>query len=424
MNIYDVLFSAIFNMMSIYINIRIIKLFLPAKITKETITIPIYAGVWLFNWAVYFVFNIQNLTTISLFVGLMIATCVIFEGGAGKKLAVVAISMASCIITENIVWEMCNRGLLPVESEAVGCLCSVVLEFLIILTIEKYIHLDRYTRLPTVSYLNVILMAVGSIILSEIISIPESSNDVIMFGLGIICFMNVSTYFMYEKMSETYRQNMKNAAMEKQIEMYAKQFEIIGQARDNLRALRHDMKNHVSLINTYLQNQEYKEACEYAAKLCESVDVAAEYIKTGNIGVDSILNYNLERCEKDIGCKAEITVDVPNQPFMPDFDLNIILGNLLDNSLEALRKAEKKYLSIELKFSKGALYISIYNSYNGKLRKKSQRFLSSKEDADHHGIGLANVERIVKKYDGIMKIKHEGEIFGVDIIIYVGGVQM
>lgn len=424
MTVYDALFSLIFNMLSIYINIRVIKLFLPAKITKDTITIPIYAGVWLFNWLVYYFINIQNLTTISLFVGLMIATCVIFEGGIGKKLAVVAISMASCIITENVVWEMCNRGLLPVESEVVGCLCSVVLEFLIILVIEKSIRLDRYAKLPRSSYLNVILMAVGSVILSEIIVVPERSNDIIMFGLGIICLLNISTYYIYEKISESYCQNLKNAAMQKQIEMYAKQFEIIAQTQDNLKAVRHDMKNHISLINTYLQNQEYKKAGEYAQKLCESVDTANEYVRTGNIEVDSILNYKLERIDKDIGCQTKIEVDVPNQPFIPDFDLNIILGNLLDNAMEALGKAEKKYLSIELKFSKGALYISIYNSYNGYLCKKNRRILSSKEDIDSHGIGLANVERIVKKYNGVMKINHEGEMFEVDIIIYVGEVQL
>lgn len=424
MRVYDILFSAIFNILSIYINIRVIKLFLPVKITNDAITFPIYSGVWLFNWLVYYFFNIQNLTTMSLFIGLIIATCVIFEGGLGKKLAVVAISMASCIITENIVWEMCNRGFLPVKSPAVGCLCSVVLEFLIILIVEKYIHLDRYTKLPRGSCLNVILMAVGSIILSEIISMPERSNDVIMLGLGMICLMNVSTYYMYEKISETYRQNMKNAAMEKQIEMYAKQFEIIGLSQDNLRAVRHDMKNHVCLIHTYLQNQEYKEACAYTASLCESVEVVTEYVKTGNIGVDSILNYKLERFDKDIGCRAEIEVDVPNRSFMSDFDLNIILGNLLDNSMEALIKTEKKYLSIELKYSKGALYISVYNSYDGKLCKRNQRILSSKENSDNHGIGLANVERIVKKYDGVLRINHDGEMFGVDIIIYVGGVQL
>lgn len=423
MRIYDALFSAAFNVFSIYAGIRMIKLFLPVKIKKAIITIPIYAGVWFCNWIIYYFINIQNLTTVSLFIGLMIVTIIIFEGNVWKKAAVVAVAMASGIIAENVVWEMCSRGLLPVESEPVGGLCSVVLELLLILIVEKYVHLDRYTKLPQSSYLNVIFLSVGSVILSEIIALPERSNDAIMLGLGIICFMNVSTYYIYEKISESYRQNLEKAAMAQQIEMYANQFEIIGQSRENLRALRHDMRNHVSLINAYLQNQEYEEACDYVKRFGETIENTKEYVKTGNVEVDSILNYKLEYIDKEIGCKPEIEVDVPGQSFMSDFDLNILLGNLLDNAMEALKRVEKKYLSIELRFAKGALYISIYNSYDGKIRRKSGRLISNKEEKENHGIGLANVERIVKKYDGVMKINCEGMVFGVDIIIYIGGVQ-
>lgn len=423
MKIYDALFSAMFNILSIYINIRVIKLFLPVKMTKRYITLPVYTGVWLCNWLLYYFFNIQNLTTLSLFVGLMIVSFIIFEGNIGKKITVVTVSIASCIIVENMVWEMCNRGLLPVESELVGGLCAVILEFLIILLIEKYVHLDRYTELPKGSFMNMILLSGGSVILSEIIALPEHSNDMVMFGLGIICLMNVSTYYIYEKISESHRQNMERAAMEQQVEMYAKQFEIIGQSQENLKALRHDMNNHITLINTYLQNKEYEVASKYAKQFSESIKSIQEYVKTGNISVDSILNYKLECIDRDVGCKPEIEVSVPDQSFMSDFDLNTLLGNLLDNAAEALRKAEDKYLSIKLVYTKGALYISIYNSFNGKIRRNNQMILSSKDDGGSHGIGLANVERIVNKYDGTMKIHCKEMIWGIDIIIYVKGVQ-
>lgn len=423
MKIYDALFSAMFNILSIYINIRVIKLFLPAKITKRYVTLPIYAGVWLCNWLLYYFLNIQNLTTLSLFVGLLIVSFVIFEGSAGKKITVVTVSTASCIIAENIVWEMCNRGLLPVESEPAGGLCAVTLEFFIILLIEKYVRFDRYTELPEGSFMNMILLSGGSVVLSEIIALPKHSDDMVMFGLGIICLMNVSTYYVYEKISESHRQNMERAAMEQQVKMYAKQFEVIGQSQENLKALRHDMNNHITLINTYLQNKEYEVASKYAEQFSESINSIQEYVRTGNISVDSILNYKLERIERDVGCKPEIEISVPDQSFMSDFDLNILLGNLLDNAAEALRKVEDKYLSIKLVYARGALYISIYNSFNGKIRRNNQMILSSKEDGGSHGIGLANVERIVNKYDGTMKIHCKEKLWGIDIIIYIKGVQ-
>lgn len=423
MTIYDALFSAMFNLLSVYINIRIIKLFLPVKIMNGFITLPVYAGAWLCNWLLYYFVNIPNLTTLSLFAGLMAIALIIFEGNMGKKVAVVALSMASCIITENVVWKMCDRGILPIENEPVAGLCAVILEFFIIILIERYVHLDRYTSLPKGSYVNMVLSSGGSVVLSEIIVLPEHSNDMAMLGLGIICLINVSTYYIYEKVSETYRQKMENAVMQQQVEMYAKQFEVIGKSQEDLKALRHDMKNHIMLINTYLQNREYEEASKYADQFSEGLENIQEYVRTGNISVDSILNYKLGRIEKDVGCKPEIEIDVPDEPFMSDFDLNILLGNLLDNAAEALKKVEDKYLSIKLVYAKGTLYISVYNSFDGRVRRSNQMVLSSKEDSGNHGIGLANVKRIVKKYDGALKIHCKEKLWGIDIIVYIKGVQ-
>lgn len=91
---------------------------------------------------------------------------------------------------------------------------------------------------------------------------------------------------------------------------------------------------------------------------------------------------------------------------------------------EALKKIENKYLNIKLVYAKGTLYISIYNSFNGRMYRNNQMILSSKKDSGNHGIGLANVERIVNKYDGTMKIQWKEKLWGIDIIIYVKGVQM
>ncbi|MBD5547365.1 MAG: GHKL domain-containing protein [Lachnospiraceae bacterium] len=422
MRIYEGLLSAIFNLFGLYVGIRVIKLFLPVKVTNKRITILAYAGVWISNWFVYYFFNTQNLTTISLFVGLMLVTFIFFDGSAGKKLISVIVSIASGAVSENVIWTISKSGIIPVENELVESLCAIVAEFLVVLVIERYIHLERYVFLPMGGYINIIVLAIGSVILSEIIVLPECSNGIIMVGLGIISLMNVSTYYIYEKISESYRQNLEKAAMKRQMKMYKRQFEIIGQSQENLKSIRHDMKNHLSLIYTYLQNHEYEEACEYVERFRENIETGKEYVKTGNVEVDSILNYKLEHIDKKIGCKPQILIDVPSQVFMIDFDLNIILGNLLDNAIEALEKVEKKYLSIEVKFFKGALYISIYNSFDGKVQYKNQRFLSGKDENEKHGIGLINVNKIVKKYDGIMKFSNKDQIFGVDIIIYVNGV--
>ena len=72
MSIYEIIFNAVFNLLGVYVGIRIIKLFLPERITNPAITLPVYAAVWLVNWLLYFFFDIENLTTFSMFIGLLL----------------------------------------------------------------------------------------------------------------------------------------------------------------------------------------------------------------------------------------------------------------------------------------------------------------------------------------------------------------
>ena len=113
------------------------------------------------------------------------------------------------------------------------------------------------------------------------------------------------------------------------------------------------------------------------------------------------------------------SIDIPSESVISEVDLNIILGNLLDNAADALAKVDKKILDIKIKYERGILYISIYNSYNGKIIvDKRGKLLTGKLEKENHGLGLESVERIVKKYNGISKISYEEHIFKIDIMLY------
>lgn len=418
MSIYEIIFNAVFNLLGVYVGIRIIKLFLPERITNPAITLPVYAAVWLVNWLLYFFFDVENLTTFSMFIGLFVAACFIFQGKITQKLLAVIISLSSGIVAENLVWIIYERHLLPFHSETTYGFLSVILEFLAILLIERLVHLDRYARLPLASYLHLIFLSIGSVVLSELVMLSNCSENLIMFGLTLLCLIVASTYYIYEKTAESYRKEIEQTTMQQQVEMYAKQFEIINTSQENLKSLRHDMKNHLSLISAYLSNNDYEKAANYTQQFLEQLNTSSEYSRTGNIEIDSILNYKLEHIQKDLNCEPQLSISVPRQSFMPDFDLNILLGNLLDNAADALKQTKEKRLNVELKYTKSTFYISVHNSFSGQLKQKNQRFLSSKKDSQAHGIGLSNVERIVQKYHGTIHYDHQDNIFGVDIILY------
>ena len=64
------------------------------------------------------------------------------------------------------------------------------------------------------------------------------------------------------------------------------------------------------------------------------------------------------------------------------------------------------------------LFINIQNSYNGTLNKRNEIYLTTKTDKTNHGIGLQNVKRVVKKYDGSIEISDKDNIFDIKIVLY------
>ncbi|MES8989573.1 ATP-binding protein, partial [Oliverpabstia intestinalis] len=99
-------------------------------------------------------------------------------------------------------------------------------------------------------------------------------------------------------------------------------------------------------------------------------------------------------------------------------DLCVILGNLLDNAIEAAENSENKEIDVRIVYVKNKLKITVKNYYTGKIKKDTGgNFISTKSDTKNHGIGLQSVTRIVDAYGGVMEVRTDHSVFQVDIII-------
>ena len=132
-----------------------------------------------------------------------------------------------------------------------------------------------------------------------------------------------------------------------------------------------------------------------------------------------MLHYKISSA-KDISVQVETSI--PEQLKVDDFDITVILGNLLDNAIEACGKLEKekKWIRISIKLVKNQLFIRMDNPYTGQLRRQGDRLLTLKADGGSHGIGLENVRRIVEKYHGLMETDTEDQVFRTKVMLYLG----
>ena len=101
------------------------------------------------------------------------------------------------------------------------------------------------------------------------------------------------------------------------------------------------------------------------------------------------------------------------------FELAVILGNIIDNAIEAARQTEVKWLSLQITADKGILFIRVSNSYCGCIKTSGNKLLTSKEDKETPGLGLDSVKDILKKHNADMKITCDKNISTVDILLYL-----
>lgn len=139
---------------------------------------------------------------------------------------------------------------------------------------------------------------------------------------------------------------------------------------------------------------------------------------TGNIVIDSIINFKYEEAYKK---KIYFNLDIKVPPNMEveDFDITIILGNLLDNAIQAVDKIEDKKINISIKYDKGRLLIKVSNKFNEYLVYNNGELVSTKKDKENHGLGIKNIKDVLDKYKGEINFSTYDSLFSVNIILYV-----
>ncbi len=180
---------------------------------------------------------------------------------------------------------------------------------------------------------------------------------------------------------------------------------------EELRRFRHDYKNHMIVVNAYLERGKIDEAREYLNSLNNSINGVLNKIKTGNFVSDAILNSKAVTAAKS-SIEFSFNGMIPSKG-ITDEDLCTILSNLIDNAIEACEKIpDKKVIDIESGISNGFFILSVSNPTGNKINPKLK---TTKKDKKNHGIGLKNVERALKKYNGVMTADISENTFTADI---------
>lgn len=247
-----------------------------------------------------------------------------------------------------------------------------------------------------------------------------TEKGIIITSIGLI-LINFFVYYLYNILSNMLLIEFENRMLRQRVQDYAGQMDILLQNEEKVKALRHDMKHHLNELKILAARKGNCDIEEYIDDMGEFLANPNEIVSSSNTEIDSLMNYMLRRARQELTI-VNVDVHLPGE-VSHIFDINVILGNLLENAIDAAAQTKEKRLDFRLELTQGFLRLQIENSYNGQMKQDRGKLLTTKTGQGLHGIGLENVRKIVEKYDGKMEI-HPGENrFSVMLILYISEIN-
>lgn len=250
----------------------------------------------------------------------------------------------------------------------------------------------------------------------------ENGNNIAIWAIVTMSFINIVFFVILKIMRNDAEKTIQYKNANIQLELEQKHYKEMLEKNHEVRALWHDMKNQMITIQYALDRQAYDETKDHIIQIREILDDAMEHNKSGNIAVDAIINNKIK-----LAANNQInffhSIAIPGTLPINNIDLSIILGNILDNAIEACQRdcriENDKIIQFNMQYKEGILLIDIENTFDGTTIKKLKGvFISSKEKkAIRIGYGISNVKQVLKNYEGNMIVRTIDDRFKCTILI-------
>ena len=330
--------------------------------------------------------------------------------------------ISSAALTSNVLFTIFNDDSMKIYTAhslerlifmVIGLAVRVyIFELLIRLTNGRKENLRIKEWILIASVLAVSFLIFAAIQVVIINSKLSENNQILLmlseFGLILI---NIICLYITINLSDTHKREEKLVVEKKQNEYTQKYVQTINEQYEQTRRLRHDMKQYFTVLDGLISERKYSEARALISENYKSISCSEVVVNVGNDYVNSILNAKLTHAKSlqiDVICSIEKDLSG-----IESTDLCNLLGNMLDNAIEAAQECKTEKRSIELNISSlsNRLIVIVRNSINHSILAENPNLVTSKQDKSEHGYGIKTIKSITEKYDGTIDFFEENLTF-------------
>ena len=238
-------------------------------------------------------------------------------------------------------------------------------------------------------------------------------TQILIIVLSFI-LVNVLLYILLYQIQRLEKTKYELKLLEEKIAFEETRYNDASAIWNNVRKVQHDMKQHLVVMAGFLEQEEPKKCQEYIDSLLPEVDQIGKLVRSNNSVLDYLINSKL--CAlKDT--RIVISGSIGDLSDIRDIDLACLIGNILDNAIEALSNVSEKRIELLFSAQNDNRVIICKNTINESVLKNNRELRSTKTSGDSHGWGHQIVAKIVSDYHGMVDYFEEFGMFGVQIIL-------
>lgn len=256
----------------------------------------------------------------------------------------------------------------------------------------------------------VILGLFGTIILSQQKILPLDEDQI---GSWLILSLVLLFAVMFFRMKRQHEMELEIVRLKQdQAEILERDYQTLRRTYADNAKLYHDLHNHIEAIYQCLTGGDIQEAMRYCEDLRTPVREISQTIWTGDKAIDHLISSKMALAEQE-QIKTTANIEYPHNTNIRNVDLTTILGNLLENALEAAGKAPDslRFLNLTIRRINAMLIIKVENGYGEVPTQKNGALMTSKTDTAFHGWGLKSIQTAAERYDGTINTEYKDGIF-------------
>lgn len=416
--------GVIANVLRTYAIYRFIGLFYFSKTENKWIKSGVYVLFVMLTSGGYYLLNNQYVNIFTNLVGLSLIVST-YQGSIKKNILSVISIYSVNVVIESLVFSIIktNRQSIDILESVNECIVSIgILLFVVVLEKTKAIKKKEFQISSSLWLWLISVPVISIIIILLMLNSTGLGENIIEIEITGILVINFAIFYLYGAVQDYYRQKIEKEEFFNRMEIYANQLDIMKNSYQKIRELRHDMRHHLGELKYLANANEKKQLLVYIEDMERHMINAEEYVASGNKEIDGTLNYLLQTAKKKLK-EVDVSVSIPENLEIHNYLFNVILGNLLENAISAAMKTEKKYLKVHIKLKQNIIYIVVENSYNGEVKLKDNKIMTSKKDTEIHGIGLESVKRMAEEMNGMLDIQWEKSVFTVNVMFYLEEIE-